>query len=173
MAQSVELVPDGEAEERLAAEWRLLRGAGLPSEQRGEPGEQHRPHLTLYAGDRVPDEAETALPSVLTGLDLVLRIGAPLVFGRSGRFILVRLVVPSMELLGLQCRVAQVCAADPHGPFGTGRWSPHVTLARRMTGAQVGQALDLLSRESASETDARVTRCRRWDGRARTAWWLT
>ena len=126
----------------------------------------------MYAADRIDPVADEALPGIVGGLDLTVRIGAVLLFGpRRHSYVLVRQVVPSAELLGLQQRVADVCGADPFGQFAAGRWSPHVTLARRIRAEQVGAALEVLGDEHT--VDARVHHCRRWDGERRTAWWLT
>ncbi len=164
---------DPVAESVVVDEWRALAAAGLSSALRPQPDEHHRPHVTVYAGESVPAEAEDELPGLMAGLDLQLRLGALMIFGPyRGRCILVRMIVPSVELLALQGRVAELCAADPAGPFGAGRWTPHVTLARRLPVEQLSSATSILSGYG-GELDTRVRRCRRWDGERRTAWWLT
>jgi len=85
--------------------------------------------------------------------------------------VLARQVVPSVELLRLQQGVAEICGANRHGQFGPGRWSPHVTLARRIDATRVGAALTELG--VAEDVATSVRDCRRWDGDARVAWWLT
>lgn len=173
VAQSVELILDPAAERMLVAEWQRLAEAGLPSALRRQADEHHRPHLTLYAADVLSSDAEQALAGVVAGLDLTAVIGALMVFGpRRGQYILVRCVVASVELLHLQAKIAEICGADPHSSFGPGRWSPHVTLARRMSPAQVGMALEVLG-ERSRDVVATVRQCRRWDGDRRRAWWLT
>ncbi|MFP5283303.1 MAG: 2'-5' RNA ligase family protein [Actinomycetes bacterium] len=177
MAQSVELLLDPVADGVLRQEWEALAAAGLPSERRSTPSAHHRPHITLFAGDAIDGETDAVLPSAVAGLELHLRVGSPLVFGPRGRhrgsYVLVRQVVPSLELLDLQRRVASVCAADETGQFGPGRWSPHVTLARRLAAEQVGRALPVLGREGGTDLEVHVTVCRRWDGTAKKAWSLT
>ena len=139
MTQSVELTLDGAADRAVRAQWAQLAEAGLPTEQRAAPSPSHRPHVTLFAADRLADDADERLPGVVGDLALDLRIGAVLLFGpRRGSVVVVRQVVPSRALLELQARVAAVCGADPTGQFGPGRWSPHVTLARRVPVPQVG-----------------------------------
>ena len=172
MAQSVEFTFDAVADLAVADQWRRLAAAGLPSAERPQPSEHHRPHLTLFAGDHISAAAEAELPGLVAGLDLEIRIGSVLLFGpRRHAYVLVRQVVPSVELLTLQQAVAEVCGASRHGQFGPGRWSPHVTLARRIAAAQVGPALEELG--EAAEVPTSVRDCRRWDGDARVAWWLT
>jgi 2'-5' RNA ligase len=126
----------------------------------------------LYAADAIPEAAESLLPEIVAGLHLAVHIGAIMIFGpRKSECILVRHVAASVELLELQQRVARACEADPDGQFGPGRWSPHVTLARRVSSDHVGKAVSVLG--SRGELDATVQRCRRWDGRRRVAWWLS
>ncbi len=173
MAQSVELLLDEPAEATVRRQWDLLADAGLSSERRSGPEESHRPHLTLFAAEAVPAPAEAELPEVVFDLALDLKLGALMMFGpRRGRFILVRQVTPSVDLLALQSRVASICGAEPDGQFGPGRWSPHVTLARRLTTDRVGVALDALGPTAGTSMRTLVTRCRRWDGTRKTAWLL-
>jgi 2'-5' RNA ligase len=170
VAQSVELLLDRAADSNIRDQWAALKAAGLPSEQRSGHDLTHGPHITLYAADRIDPGAEAPLTEVVAGLDLEVVIGSLLIFGpRRGRSVLVRTVVPSPALLALQAQVATACAADPLGHFGPGRWSPHVTLARRVPNELLGAAVDVLGDHS---TMARVTSCRRWDGTAKRAWRL-
>lgn len=172
MAQSVELALNPSADAALVAQWNRLAEAGVAKPPRSDPDGHHRPHVTLYAADAIPEAAESALPEIVAGIDLTVRVGAVMIFGpRNGACILVRQVLASVELLELQHRIAVACEADPEGQFGPGRWSPHVTLARRVASDQIGTAVSVLG--SRGELDARIQRCRRWDGQRRTAWWLT
>lgn len=177
MAQSVELLLDRGGEDAIRAEWDRLAEAGLPTERRPTPSPSHRPHITLFAADVIPQGAELVLPSAVAGLDLPLVVGSPLVFGpRRGRpdsYVLVREVVPSIGLLEVQRRVSLMCEAAEDGQFAPGRWSPHVTLARRATADQVGRALTVLAAERAPDLAVRVTACRRWDSVAQRDWLLT
>jgi 2'-5' RNA ligase len=173
VAQSVELLLDDHAEQAVRRQWSLLAEAGLPSEHRPSAAEHHRPHITLFAADSLPSEREPSLPGLVAGLDLTLQLGALMIFGpRHGRFILVRSVAASAELLALQARVADVCGEDPAGQFGPGRWSPHITLARRVFVDRTGDVLTALGRTADRPVMARITRCRRWDGTRKTAWLL-
>jgi 2'-5' RNA ligase len=172
VAQSVELTFDVSADAALIAQWDRLAASGVANPRRSDPDGHHRPHLTLFAADAIPEPAEAELPEIVADLDLTVRVGAVMIFGpRNGACILVRQVLASVELLQLQQRVALACEADPKGQFGAGRWSPHVTLARRIRSDDVGKAVSVLG--SHGEVDARIQRCRRWDGNRRTAWWLS
>ena len=169
MTQSVELTLDGAADRAVRAQWAQLAEAGLPTEQRTVPSPSHRPHVTLFAADRLADGAVERLPGVVSHLALDLRVGAVLLFGpRRGSVVVVRQVVPSQALLELQAQVAAVCGADPTGQFGSGRWSPHVTLARRVPVSQVGTLLAALG--DVPDLEATVRHCRRWDSERRETW---
>jgi 2'-5' RNA ligase len=173
VTQSVELLVDEGAEAAVRRQWDLLAEAGLPSERRAGVSEHHRPHVTLFAADVVPDSAEGMLPALVADLELALQIGALTIFGpRRGRCILVRQVTASVSLLELQGRVAAACGADPVGQFGAGRWSPHVTLARRVPVGEVGAALTALDWTADRMLSAQVVGCRRWDGTRKVAWLL-
>jgi hypothetical protein len=77
--------------------------------------------------------------------------------------------VPTSELLALHAEVHRLCR--PHmvpGPMANslpGQWTAHVTLARRVGGAQLGRALRIAGRPS--QIDARFAGLRRWDGNKR------
>ena len=169
MTQSVELTLDPATDAAVREQWARLAAAGLPTEQRDRPSPSHRPHVTLYAAATLAAGADAALPGLVAGLDLRLRIGAVLLFGpRRGSVVVVRQVVPSAGLLRLQQRVADVCGADPESTFGPGRWSPHVTLARRTPAAVLGSVLEALG--PVPDLDAQVLACRRWDSDRRETW---
>ena len=177
MVQSIELLLDDAAERAVTDEWELLHATGLPSARRPEPVGSHRPHITLLAAEVISDEAERALPRLMSGLDLDVGIGSPLCFTRRRRgetnVILVRQIVTSVELLRLQQAVTELCGTGLGGDFAPGRWTPHVTLGSRYRPDQVGSALDLLAgQETTAERDAVITRCRRWDGEAKRDWLL-
>ena len=129
--------------------------------------------MTLYAGDSIPPAADLALSDVVADLDLALVLGALTLFGpHRDRYVLVHHVVPSMGLLTLQTRVAEACGAAPDSYFGAGRWTPHVTLARRVRGAELPDLLRVLGACAAVDHPFRVTRCRRWDSVERRTWLL-
>jgi len=166
VTQSVELLLDGETDAAVRADWAALLDADLPSQARN-PAPTNRPHVTLWAGDALSGSAEHALEALAPPMPIPLRLGAIACFGRR-RFILVRLIVTSVRLLELQAAVGDICGVDDDSTLARGRWTPHVTLARRLTAAQVGSALDVLG--GPRERNGYAVGWRRWDGDARREW---
>lgn len=167
MVHSVELLFDADTEAAVRTMWDDLTAAGVRS-QAAHTSPSNRPHVTLTVAERMDDTVTAALRPVLTRLPLDCRIGAPMVFG--GRSVtLVRLVVPSAELLSLHAEVHRICLAHmPDGPLAhaePGGWTPHVTLARRLAPDQLPQALT--SRRVVRELRGRITGLRHWDGDAK------
>ena len=168
MAQSVELLLDADTEALVEGQWLALHTAGLPCEHRPQHAGSHRPHVTLFAGTAVPEpESElTALVADAPGMPVVL--GSVMLFGpRRGQYVVVRQLVPTVALLQLQETVASWCGALRGGQFGPGRWSAHVTLARRAHAEDLPAMLSLLTGEAHPAT---VTGVRRWDGTAKRDW---
>jgi 2'-5' RNA ligase len=166
MAHSVELLFDPESDEAIRREWRTLADAGLPS-QANHRSPTNRPHVTLTAATAIDPAVDGPLGALAATLPVSCRVGAPIVFG-SGRFTLVRSIVPTPELLRLHAAVDEMCL--PHLPDGSyahtrpRQWTAHVTLARRMTAPELTAALALLAD---SDVVGTFTALRRWDGDAR------
>ncbi len=87
-------------------------------------------------------------------------------------YVLVRPVTTSTALLELQQRVARTLSRPTYAGFDDGRWTPHVTLARRVRVDQVGPSLRALAGRP-SELTTRVRQARRWDSEAERTWLLT
>jgi hypothetical protein len=83
--------------------------------------------------------------------------------------VLARLIVPTVELLALHADVHRICG--PHllpGPLPHSlpdQWTAHVTLARRIEGAQLGPVLRIAGQPAAIH--GRLAGLRRWDGTER------
>jgi 2'-5' RNA ligase len=206
VVQSVELLLDGGLDAAVRAQWQALADAGLPSQAR-HTGATNRPHVTLAVhSEPWPATVEAALPDAVGPLPLTLRLGGLVSFGQGGgRYVLARLVVPSAGLLALHARIAAAVdpgrAVDPDRPgalgalgalggpdhLGVGRWTPHVTLARRLDAAAFPAALGALAAGGRAHTcgpdlegrtlvdgvtalDGSGVAVRRWDGDARRAW---
>ena len=164
MVHSVELLFDDETDAAMRRIWDDLADAGVRS-LAGSTSPSNRPHVTLSVAEHMDDAVNDALRPLLGMLPLPCPIGAPMVFG-SGPFTLVRLMIPSADLLALQAAVHEVCV--PHmssGPLphaDPGHWTPHVTLARRVAPDKLADALS--PRRMSRDRRATVVGLRRWDG---------
>lgn len=160
MVHSIELVFDPDTEAAIRRVWEGLAGAGIPSQAPAS-----RPHVTLAVAERIDPEVDQLLTPVTQRLPLGCAIGAVLLFGQD-KPVLARLIVPTSELLALHTEVHRLCF--PHlapGPMANSlpsQWTAHVTLARRVGGAQLGKALRIAGRPS--QIDGRFAGLRRWDG---------
>lgn len=139
---SVELLLDEAADRAVRDDWARLLAARLPSQGR-HPGESNRPHLTVGLTARVTPAGRQRLVELSAELPVPLTVGALLVFGR-GPFILSRLALPGVPLLEIARRVLDVLdePVDRRGTFAS--WTPHVTLGRRYSAAQLAEACTAL-----------------------------
>lgn len=134
---ALELNFDGASDRALRDQWTALQQAGLPS-QADHKGMTNAPHLTLVAGRTIPAAVvdlaarETALPADLVVRGLVL-------FGEGPRVTIAHLIEPDLELATLAARLR---SGVPELRYPV--WTPHVTLARRVPRARVGDALEVL-----------------------------
>ena len=167
MVHSVELVFDADTDTRIRKVWDDLSFVGVRS-QAAVKSPSNRPHVTLAVAERMADDVDGALVPVLARLPLACRIGAPMLFG-AGPFTLVRLVVPSQELLALHENVHRIClpfmTPGPLPHTEPGQWTAHVTLARRVDAVQLPQVFGLA--EVGADVEATAVGLRHWDGNAR------
>jgi hypothetical protein len=160
MVHSIELVFDRDTEATIRRIWADLATAGIPSQAPAS-----RPHATMVVAERIAADVDALLGSVSQRLPVDCVVGAPLLFGRA-KVVLARLVVPTSELLAVHADVYRLCL--PHvmpAPMPNclpGQWTAHVTLARRVGGAQLGRALRIAGRSS--EIHGSIAGLRRWDG---------
>ncbi|KUI11976.1 hypothetical protein AU193_02380 [Mycobacterium sp. GA-1285] len=173
MVHSIELVFDPDTDAQVRRIWDDLMRAGIRS-QASNKAPSNKPHVTVTVAENIDEAVNTALRPVLKRLPLPCTIGAPMLFG--GRvFTLVRVVVPSDELLGLHRDVHERCL--PHMPKGVlghadpGQWTPHVTLARRVAPEKLPAALTLES--VARDVRGVMTGIRHWDGDNRVEYPIT
>ncbi len=160
MVHTIELLFDGDTEATIRRIWDDLAAANIPSQAPAS-----RPHVTLAVAERIDQVVDELLKPVSQRLPLDAAIGAPVLFGRAN-VVFARLIVPTNELLDLHAEVHRLCG--PHmapGPMANslpGRWTPHVTLARRVGGAQLGRALRIAGRPS--QIEGTFSGLRRWNG---------
>ena len=161
---SVEFVFDADTEAAVRGIWDGLREAGIPSQAPAS-----RPHATLTVAQHIEPAVDTVLLPIVDGFPLPCSVGATLIFGRSAG-VLARLLVPSPELLDVHAHVYRSCAPlmtpGPMPHTGPGQWTPHVTLARRISPAKLAIALRIAGRPT--EITGKITGLRRWDGDTRT-----
>jgi hypothetical protein len=163
MVHSIELLFDCDTEAALRRIWDDLAAADIPS--RVPDG---RPHVTLAVAERITPDVDALLLPVAHRLPLACTVGAPLLFGRANA-VLARLIVPTAELLALHGEVHRTCG--PYlvpGPLPNslpGQWTAHVTVGRRVGGAQLDRAFQLAAQSS--EIHGNLAGLRRWDGTAR------
>jgi 2'-5' RNA ligase len=160
MVHSIELVFDRDTEAVIRHIWEALATAGIPSQAPAS-----RPHVTLAVADGIRPDVDELLSPVCEQLPLRCLIGAPVLFGRTSA-VFARLVVPTGELLALHAHVHRVCAAHlkpaPMPNSLPGQWTAHVTLARRVGGAQLARALRIAGRPT--QIEGSLAGLRRWDG---------
>jgi 2'-5' RNA ligase len=186
---SIELLLDEASDEFVRREWSALAEAGLPSQAR-HSGETNAPHLTLVARAEIGAEHDDRLRAVAAGLPVGAELGGLVVFGGPPRgLVLARLAVVTRGLLSLHEAVHR--AASGGGATDAvhtlpGRWTPHVTLASRLTPGELAaavEALDAYRRAAAAKPSPRLSgeastpapphasqavALRRWDSTTRT-----
>jgi hypothetical protein len=160
MVHSIELVFDRDTEAAIRRIWADLAAVGIPSQAPAS-----RPHVTLVVADRIAPDVDVLLTPMARRLPLRCAVGASVLFGRSNP-VLARLLVPTAELLAVHAEVHGVCGPClVPGPMPNslpGRWTAHVTLARRVGGPQLGRALRVAGRPA--EIAGSIAGLRRWDG---------
>ncbi|MGL5819196.1 MAG: 2'-5' RNA ligase family protein [Phycicoccus sp.] len=165
----LDLLPDAGTDAWLREQWSTLAVAGLPS-LANHRSASNRPHLTLTMTQEWPGpDAAGAARATAGSLPLTTGLGGLLVLG-SEPFVLAHAVVATEPLLALQRAVATGCGAPATEHVRPGTWVPHLTLAVRMTAAQVGAALPLVAggRHPAPARAVTFVGVRHWDSVSRT-----
>ena len=160
MDHSIELIYDADIEVAVRHIWDALRDAGIPSQSPAS-----RPHTTVAVAAHIPAEVDATLVGLLGHFPLPCRLGATLLFGRSAA-VLARLVVPSAALLRTHAEVHRACLPfllpNPLPHNDEGQWTPHVTLARRVSPARLAAAQRIAGRPD--EIAGSIVGLRRWEG---------
>jgi hypothetical protein len=156
--RSIEVTFDPATDAAIRSDWATLAEAGLPS-LASHTSASNRPHISLAVGPSLePGDAD-----IFHTLPLALRFAGFTTFSpRRGAFVLARSVIVSRALLELHDALHSTLhdALDITLPD---RWTPHVTLARRLTAEQLAHALTLLPAAS----DGQMTAARLWDNETR------
>jgi 2'-5' RNA ligase len=170
VVQSVELLLDADLEATVRHEWEVLVDAGATRRLR-RGGDPAVPHITVGVAASIRAEVEDALRAIDHGVGVEVRLGGLLLLGGRSS-VLVRLVVPSAPLLELQATVWAALRDCPGMPdtMAPGRWTPHVTLARRFRSSDLPGAVDLLGGRTG--VAGSIEGMRRWDGDAGRSWRL-
>nr|WP_296773375.1 2'-5' RNA ligase family protein [Rhodococcus sp. (in: high G+C Gram-positive bacteria)] len=168
MVQSLELLLDDTLDAAVRREWQLLLDADLPSQGR-HTGASNRPHITLAVADEM-DVFDTRIDDEYLRVGMPIRLGAFVVF-RGKHATLARLVVPSRQLVDLQARASELVgdADGSRSHTAPGKWTPHVTIARRLTRVELAEALlrlDSVQPDLVGTTSG----LRRWDGEGKREW---
>lgn len=133
---ALELVLAPADDAAVRARWELVEHCGAPSSGRHQ-GATHRPHVTVLAG---PPPGPEVLRAAVEGwgglLPLELPVAGLVLLGGPRRVALADLLVAPAEMLGARVLLQEVWeGSDPRA------WVPHLTLAPRLTAAQVGQVV--------------------------------
>jgi 2'-5' RNA ligase len=170
--QSLELLFDPATEAALRAEWAAMADAGLPSSARNL-SPSNRPHVTVAVAPEGLDRSLDAVRRAVEGmLPLPVAFGGLLLFPSPRGAILSRPLVMSRALLDLHTRVVEAVSAAAT-VLETARidaWTPHATIARRLSPEQVGEAAGLLARRGRTATAQGL---RLWDSDTRTVTLVT
>ena len=160
MVHSIELLFDDQTEAAIRRIWDDLAAAEIPSQ-----APAGRPHVTLAVADRIAEAVDTVLRPLTDQLPLTCAVGAALLLGRSNA-ILARLIVPTPALLDVHAEVHRLCREQlqpaPAPNSLPGQWTPHVTLARRVSGRTLSRALHIAGRPALLEGS--FAGLRRWNG---------
>ncbi|MDI9915489.1 2'-5' RNA ligase family protein [Rhodococcus sp. IEGM 1379] len=170
MVQSVELLLDASSESAIRSLWTALADAELPN-QASRHSASNRPHITLFAAHSIPADVDEILVRRFTAPSFEVRLGGYIVFGGK-QFVLARSVIPSRALLRLQRDVFEATTGSSgiSAHIKPGSWTPHVTVARRITPEQLGYAVSLLGSAVIAGECGPI---RRWDGDQKEEWLLT
>jgi hypothetical protein len=160
---ALEAVLDPASDAAVREVWRVLDEAGLPSQAKHR-SPTNAPHVTLVSAP-VIDEHAVALGAarIVPLLPLELPVSACVALGDGPRYAVALLCAPPAAAVAA---VEEVASAV--GDEWAGAWVAHVTLALRMSAAEVGAALEVLEDTGARPTEVRLVEVRHWDPAART-----
>ena len=151
---ALELVPDEAGRAAVRLLWDALRDADLPS-QADHTGASNQPHVTVVETAELPDAAIDVARARLRGMLPVNATARGLLLLGEDRVTLALAVDLDDDV------VRRALAVRVQVPDRAHRgWLPHVTLARRVPGADLARALEVVG---TPEIELRLTEVRRWD----------
>ena len=163
-AQSLDLNFAQQDDSVFRDRWQALRTADLPS-LADHRGAFNAPHITVLTASRIPaDVLERARAHFAAALPMQLTLSGVVVLG-SGPFVLAEHVIAPPEMHGI---VEEWQRLVDGGSQRLRPWTPHVTLAKRLSALQVGRALGVLQDRPAPAT-VTATALRRWDPEQKTS----
>jgi 2'-5' RNA ligase len=137
MALSVCLLPDETGERAVRRLWHRLEDAGVPTLLSHTHG-RHVPHLTLASlSSYDPDALRPALAALAVPGDLDTRVDALGMFRRSRVWLAPAVTSALLERQRSVVGAALRSGAAIHPHYRPGEWLPHLTLAPRLTLAQL------------------------------------
>lgn len=155
---SLDLVFSPAHDAAIRERWDALERAGLPNLARHR-GSSNAPHVTVLSAPRFEESVlQRARELFGTLLPCTLPVTGLVVLGRGPWVLAEALAVPAAVLTAVE----DLRALQTDGPEESRPWVPHVTLAKRMDGPTVAQALEVLGATAAPEI-LEVTALRRWN----------
>jgi hypothetical protein len=151
---ALELVPDEVGRDAVLRDWTVLRDAGLPS-QLDHGIVVNTPHVTVVAAPLLTAEVTARAVELLAPLLPIRARASGLLLLGGPRVTVARALDVSDEVV----RTVLALRAEVDGPQHAS-WLPHLTLARRVRRAEVGQAIELVGHD---ELVLSLTELRRWD----------
>ena len=153
---ALELSFDERSATAVEDQWRALRFLGLPS-QLDHRGMTNAPHLSLVVASAITDDVVARVREFFSAaLPIRLDVRGLITFGTGSRVTLAHLAEPPRAVVDEVTALRQASPLVRH-PV----WTPHVTLARGIPAARLGEALAVVG--SGSEEPVGLTGARRWD----------
>lgn len=164
MAHSIELLLDDAADAWVRRQWQALIDAGLPSQGRIR-ADTNRPHITLVAAEHLHPAVDGGLSALAGRMPFAIELDGLITFGGHRKTLALRVTRDELlnetqdEVLAV-ARPWVTALADHIEPAA---WTPHITLARRLTADDLQDAMGIIG----EPPEATATRLRRWDGDAK------
>jgi 2'-5' RNA ligase len=145
---SVCLLPDEQTDRVVRRLWQRLEAAGISTLLTHTHG-RHVPHLTLASLTAYDlDAVRSALTGMPTGEPLTVRIDALGMFRRSRVWLAPAATTPLLERQRAVVEATGATGAELHRHYRPGEWLPHLTLAPRLSladlSAVAGKVNDVL-----------------------------